>query len=259
MCWLDRCLILFLAADDVYPANVHQRLLYLLFPDPGNGCGITVETASARLLKSGGFGSRRAYQPGWSARGMPPRFLLRIDRELLAELDALAADSITDMRRLRGSAGDNCSPVCWRRGAVCWVIPSPCCVEARTACVPWLGVSTKRAINILNFGLNLQRPLCFCWGRPGISIPPPGSAANWKRNCRASCSMNCFNRSVSHRVTGIISMRHWQSAIRMWIFRRCATSRSKNVYRCSRFPVCYSARWLAKIHGSRMWRRIWSA
>jgi hypothetical protein len=95
-----------MAADDVYPANVHQRLLYLLFPDPGNGCGITVETVSARLLKSGGFGVPRAYQPGWSARGMPPRFLLRIDRELLAELDALAADSMTDMRRLLGSAGD---------------------------------------------------------------------------------------------------------------------------------------------------------
>ncbi|MGB5297487.1 MAG: DEAD/DEAH box helicase [Thiogranum sp.] len=95
-----------LVAEDVYPANVHQRLLYLLFPDPGKGCGITVETASAQLLKSGGFGSLRAYQPGWSARGMPPRFLLRIDRELLAELGALAADSITDMRRLRGSAGE---------------------------------------------------------------------------------------------------------------------------------------------------------
>ncbi|MEA2078609.1 MAG: DEAD/DEAH box helicase, partial [Pseudomonadota bacterium] len=95
-----------MATDDVYPAHVQQRLLYLLFPDPGNGCGITLETASARLLKSGGFGSRRAYQPAWVARDMPPRFLLRIDRELLAELDALAADSITDMRRLRGSAGD---------------------------------------------------------------------------------------------------------------------------------------------------------
>ncbi len=94
------------AADDVYPANVHQRLLYLLFPEQGKGCGITLETASARLLKSGGFGSPRAYQPGWSARGVPPRFLLRIDRELLAELDALAADSLTDMRRLDGSAGD---------------------------------------------------------------------------------------------------------------------------------------------------------
>ena len=94
------------ATDDVYPANVQQRLLYLLFPDPGNACGIMVETASARLLKSGGFGSRRTYQPSWAARGMPPRFLLRVDRDLLAELDALAADSITDMHRLRGSAGD---------------------------------------------------------------------------------------------------------------------------------------------------------
>jgi len=94
------------AADHVYPANVHQRLLYLLFPDPGKGRGIMVETASARLLKSGGFSSRRTYQPKWAARGMPPRFLLRADRDLLAALDALAADSITDMRRLRGSSGD---------------------------------------------------------------------------------------------------------------------------------------------------------
>jgi superfamily II DNA or RNA helicase len=94
------------ATDDVYPASVQQRLLYQLFPDPENGCGITLETASARLLKSGGFGRRRAWQPGWVARAMPPRFLLRIDRELLAELDALAADSLTDMHRLHGSTGD---------------------------------------------------------------------------------------------------------------------------------------------------------
>ena len=95
------------ATDDVYPADVQQRLLYQLFPDPEDGCGITVEVASARLLKSGGFGSRRPYQPGWLARGVPPRFLLRIDRELLAELDALAADLFMHTRRLRGSAGDD--------------------------------------------------------------------------------------------------------------------------------------------------------
>jgi superfamily II DNA or RNA helicase len=94
------------AADDVYPTNVHQRLLYLLFPDPGKACGIKLETASARLLKSGGFGSYRTYQPNCAARGMPPRFLLGIDLELLAELDALAADSLTDERRLFISTGD---------------------------------------------------------------------------------------------------------------------------------------------------------
>jgi len=80
------------APDEVYPADVQQRLLYQLFPDAEDGCGITVEVASARLLKSGSFGSRRPYQPGWLTRGVPPRFLLRIDRELLTELDALAAD-----------------------------------------------------------------------------------------------------------------------------------------------------------------------
>ncbi|MEA3244105.1 MAG: hypothetical protein U9Q19_11825 [Pseudomonadota bacterium] len=96
-----------LATDDVYPADVQQRLLYLLFPDAEKGYGITVETASVRLLKSGVFGSRRTYQPGWVARGMPPRFLLSIDLELLADLGALAVDSITGMRRLHGSAGDD--------------------------------------------------------------------------------------------------------------------------------------------------------
>ena len=95
------------STSEVYPADVQQRLLYQLFPDSEDGCGITVEVASARLLKSGGFGSRRPYQPGWLARGVPPRFLLRIDRELLAELDALAADSFMHMRRLCGSAGDD--------------------------------------------------------------------------------------------------------------------------------------------------------
>ena len=95
------------APDEVYPADVQQRLLYLLFPDPENGSGIAVEVASARLLKSGGFGSRRPYQPGWLARGVPPRFLLRLDRKLLAELDTLAADSFMHTRRLRGSAGDD--------------------------------------------------------------------------------------------------------------------------------------------------------
>ncbi len=93
--------------EDVYPASVQQRLLYLLFPDPQDSCGIMVQTAIARLLKSGGFASRRVYQPGWVARGMPPRFVLRVDRELLAELDSLAVDSIADMRRLHGSVGDH--------------------------------------------------------------------------------------------------------------------------------------------------------
>ena len=87
------------STSEVYPTDVQQRLLYQLFPDSEEGCGITVEVASARLLKSGGFGSRRPYQPGWVARGVPPRFLLRIDRELLAELDALAADSFLHTRR----------------------------------------------------------------------------------------------------------------------------------------------------------------
>jgi superfamily II DNA or RNA helicase len=95
------------ATDNVYPTDVQQRLLYLLFPDAGYGCEITVETATARLLKSGGFGNRRGYQPAWAARGMPPSFLLPSDRKLLAELDAAVADSKTNMRPLRGAAGSD--------------------------------------------------------------------------------------------------------------------------------------------------------
>jgi len=95
------------ATDDDYPAKVRLRLLYQLFPDPGNGCGITVETVSARLLKSGGFGSRRVYQPGWATRGIPPRFLLRIDRKLLTKLEASAVDSKTNIHRLRGAGGND--------------------------------------------------------------------------------------------------------------------------------------------------------
>ncbi|MEN8168566.1 MAG: SWIM zinc finger family protein, partial [Pseudomonadota bacterium] len=80
---------------DHYPDEVKQRLLYLLLPEEGTDAGVALQTVSARHLKTGGFGSLRDYQPEWATRGRPPRFLLEMDRQLLAELDRIEPESFT--------------------------------------------------------------------------------------------------------------------------------------------------------------------
>ncbi len=69
---------------DGYPADVHQRLLYILYPQRAGT--LEVATLSARLRPDGGFERQASYRPEWAARGLPPRFLLAVDRRLLAEL-----------------------------------------------------------------------------------------------------------------------------------------------------------------------------
>ena len=90
---------------DHYPDDVKQRLFYLLFAAPGYRRGVALRTVSARQLKAGGFGNFRDYQPEWSLRGQPPRFLLQVDRQLLAELDRLEPEPFTNERVLEGAAG----------------------------------------------------------------------------------------------------------------------------------------------------------
>ncbi|MBL3527173.1 MAG: DEAD/DEAH box helicase [gamma proteobacterium endosymbiont of Lamellibrachia anaximandri] len=70
-----------------YPPGVHQRLIYLLRPDPADPSRIEVETRCARALKNGGYAEDRIYEPAWAQRGTPPRFLLQTDLDILAGLN----------------------------------------------------------------------------------------------------------------------------------------------------------------------------
>ncbi len=70
-----------------YPPGVHQRLIYLLRPNPDDPTRIEVETRCARALKSGGYAEDRIYEPAWAQRGTPPRFLLKTDLDILAGLN----------------------------------------------------------------------------------------------------------------------------------------------------------------------------
>ena len=87
--------------------SVPQRLLYQLRVDPEKGHSLLLETSCVRLLKSGGFGARKAYRPGWAARGRPPGFLRPEDQGLLARLDAIGADPRTGMSCLRDAGSDD--------------------------------------------------------------------------------------------------------------------------------------------------------
>ncbi|RLJ20524.1 helicase SNF2 [bacterium endosymbiont of Escarpia laminata] len=73
-------------AED-YPPGVHQRLIYLLRPDPTDPSRIEVEPRCARALKNGGYSDDRIYEPAWAQRGTPPRFLLKTDLDILAVLN----------------------------------------------------------------------------------------------------------------------------------------------------------------------------
>jgi superfamily II DNA or RNA helicase len=88
---------------DHYPDAVKQRLLYLVFPEPGNQDSLLLHTVSARLLKQGGFTSLTDYLPEWASRGRAPRFLLQEDRQILAELARLGDPE--DGMTLQGSRG----------------------------------------------------------------------------------------------------------------------------------------------------------
>jgi len=93
------------SARDRYPPGVNQRLLYLLFPEQSRDSGVLIKTGSARQLATGGFDSLRDYQPAWAARGRPPRFLLDVDTQLLAELNRLQPDRLVG-RWLQGRSGE---------------------------------------------------------------------------------------------------------------------------------------------------------
>ncbi|GAB6039515.1 SNF2-related protein [Endothiovibrio diazotrophicus] len=88
------------APPDDYPADVRQRLLYLLAPAADGR--LAVETLSANLRPDGGFERLREYHPAWAAQGTPPRFLLAADLTLLATLDTLPADGAEHRRHLHG-------------------------------------------------------------------------------------------------------------------------------------------------------------
>ena len=92
-------------SEQGYPADVSQRLLYLLEAGKGLSRGIGVTTVSARLLPGGGFDRLLAYRPEWATRGRPPRFLRAQDLRLLAELKGLQGPGQKPKRQLLGAQG----------------------------------------------------------------------------------------------------------------------------------------------------------
>ncbi len=86
-------------ADNGYPADIKQRLIYVLEVEPcrnGYPARARISPMVASLRKAGDFGSARSYSPGNIHTYQPARHLRRIDHEILAELDWL-------MRRTAGS------------------------------------------------------------------------------------------------------------------------------------------------------------
>ncbi|MEZ0305311.1 MAG: SNF2-related protein, partial [Hyphomicrobiaceae bacterium] len=87
------------SADNAYPADIKQRLIYVLEVEPGrNGypSRACINPKVAALRKSGDFGSARPYSPSNIFNYQPAKHLRRVDHEILGELDWL-------MRRTAGS------------------------------------------------------------------------------------------------------------------------------------------------------------
>ncbi len=71
------------AETEAYPANIHHRLLYILTLDAAKPPQLQIKAVSARLLDNGGYTDERPYKIEWIQRGIPPRFLLKTDVEIL--------------------------------------------------------------------------------------------------------------------------------------------------------------------------------
>ncbi len=87
-------------------ASVRQRLTYVLQLDDAVSDGVAVETLSARVLRSGGYGETHYYDPSSVLRGAPPRFLSPLDRELLAELAKVELREFGYIPHLSGLTGE---------------------------------------------------------------------------------------------------------------------------------------------------------
>ena len=85
-----------------YPPEVRQRLLYVLRLHLNDATKVWVETRCARATPSGTYADDRHYEPAWALRGIPPRFLLRTDLEILKELQRTAETPPA----LRGTLGE---------------------------------------------------------------------------------------------------------------------------------------------------------
>ncbi len=88
-----------------YPAHIQQRLLYLLSPVTDSIDGIEITTATAKLIKTGKFSQLRDYEPSWASSSPTPRYLLKSDLQLLAELEQLILKPNQKRRRLHSTQG----------------------------------------------------------------------------------------------------------------------------------------------------------
>ncbi len=81
-----------------YPADVHHRLLYILTLNDAESHQLQIKPISARLLDNNNYTDERPYKPEWIQRGIPPRFLLKTDVDILTVLaHAPNKNSLKDM------------------------------------------------------------------------------------------------------------------------------------------------------------------
>ena len=87
-----------------YPANVQHRLIYILKLEGLKPRQLQIKPLSARLLGNNNFTDERPYKPEWVLRGIPPRYLLSSDVNILKSL-AHSASKSNDKNILDGMQG----------------------------------------------------------------------------------------------------------------------------------------------------------
>jgi len=90
------------SGTESYPADVQHRLLYILRLAGAQPQQLQVEPTSARLLSSNNYTDNRPYKPEWVLRGIPPRYLLSSDIDILK---LLAHSTSNNKNILKGRAG----------------------------------------------------------------------------------------------------------------------------------------------------------
>ena len=94
MGWLDDLESAAAGEEDDYPADIKNRLIYVLdvkAPSRGGAARAAISPVTATLLKAGGFGaSPKFYNPNNIYNYQPAKYLRPVDMEILRELSWLA-------------------------------------------------------------------------------------------------------------------------------------------------------------------------